>query len=90
MTRFKFDGKCLYNGSSKVAEVRGDGIYSGANKVGEVRRDHIYKGASQIGEVRGDNVYSHGSRIGSLSDAKKDIDGPGGTVLAALWILFVR
>ena len=30
------------------------------------------------------------NRLGTLDDARKEIEGPGGTTIAALWLLFVR
>ena len=50
-------------------------------------------GSKVVANVRGDKIYegSYAARkMGTLKDAQSGIDGPGGTTIAALWVLCVK
>lgn len=96
MATYKFDGDKLKKGGQTLANVRGDKICrgSGSTTICNIRDDRICEGSgpSTAFNVRGDDIRkgSGGSRIATMRDVDKDIDGPGRTVKAALWLYIVR
>ena len=92
MAQFKFDGSKLYSKGSMIGRVDGSRIYDAHNtQKGRIDGERIYNEHSQIGHVEGNRIYdARSSQIGSLDDVRKVIDGPGGTILVALWLFFVR
>jgi len=96
MAQYKFDGKNLKRGSTTIANVSGKNIRegSGGSTVANISGNNIRQGSggSTLCNVSGDNIRqgSGGSTIAKMSDVRKEIDGPGGITLAALWYCFVR
>ncbi len=93
MANYKFDGKELHGGGSKLGVVDGKYIKdSHGNKVGEIDGKYIKDShGSKLAEFDGKVVKdSHGSKIATIDDIKKQIDGVGGVSLVALWVLLVR
>jgi sporulation protein YlmC with PRC-barrel domain len=93
MSEYKLDGKYLVQRGSRIGEI--DGKYvkdSHGSRVGEIDGKYIKDAhGSRIAELDGQNVKdSHGSRIGTIADVRKEIDGPGGMTVVALWVLFIR
>ncbi len=95
----KFDGSKLKDGSKVVANVRGDKVYDGSGSsktLVNVRGDKIYAsyGSSKcIANVRNRYLYEgsgSSKKITTMKDIDKAIDGPGGTIKAALWCAKVR
>lgn len=94
MSKYKFDGKQLRDPSgNRLGEFDGKIVRDKAGtRVGEVDGKIIRdKNGSRMGEFDGINLRdSKGSRVATLEDVKRDIDGIGGTTLAAMWLLFIR
>lgn len=93
MSTARFDGTYLTQNGSRIGKLDGQYIYDGrGSRVGKLEGDYICDGrGSRIGKVDGRNIYDgHGRRIATLDDVHKQIEGPGGASLAALWILFIR
>jgi len=96
MAQYKFDGKYLKRGGTTIANVNGKYIRkgSGGSTVANISGDKVRKGSggTTLINVRGDDIRqgSGGTRIAKMRDVRKDIDGPGGVTLAALWYCFIR
>ena len=89
----KFDGKQLKDGSTVIANVRGDKIYeknSSSTMLANVRGDKLYEKNSSstvLANIRSGKVYDKNS-----SSTKKDtFDGHQGLAIHwALWYLYCR
>ena len=89
----KFDGKQLKDGSTVIANVRGDKIYeknSSSTMLANVRGDKLYEKNSSstvLANIRSGKVYDKNS-----SSTKKDtFDGHQGSAIHwALWYLCCR
>ena len=96
MAKFKFDGQYLKDGSSVVANVKGDHIRKdrGSTVVANLKDDHIRdgRGSTVIANLKGEDIRKErgSTRIARMRDVDGDIDGPGRLVKAALWLYFVR
>jgi len=96
MAQYKFDGKYLKRGGSTIANVSGKYIRkgSGGSTVANISGNNVRQGSggSTLINVSGDNIRqgSGGSTIAKMRDVRKEIDGPGGVTLAALWYCFIR
>lgn len=96
MTRYRFDGTHLKDGSKTVANVKGDDIRegSGSHVIGNIKGDDIREGHGShvLFNLKGDDIRqgtgSH--KIATMKDVDKAIDGPGRMVKAALWVLCCR
>ena len=92
----KFDGKKLKDGGKTLANVNGDRIRegNGTKTLLNVRDDKIREGngtKTLFNLKKNDIREGSGTRkIADMDDVKDDIDGPGGVMLAALWVLFCR
>ena len=96
MAQYKFDGKYLKRGGSTIANVSGNKIRkgSGGSTVANISGNKIRQGTggSTLCNISGNNIRqgTGGSRIATMRDVRKQIDGPGGVTLAALWYCFIR
>ena len=96
MAKYKFDGKYLKRGGTTIANVNGKYIRkgSGGSTVANISGNYIRKGSGglTVANVNGENIRqgSGGSTIAKMRDVRKEIDGPGGITLAALWFFFIR
>lgn len=96
MAKFVFDGQKLKSGGKTIANVSRDKVRegSGARIVCNITGDKIRDGAGAkiMFNIKGDKICqgSDASVIAKMRDVDKEIDGPGGTVKAALWLYFVR
>lgn len=96
MAKYKFDGTKLKDGSTTIANVKGNDIRdgSGSTTVANIKGDDIRKGngSTTLFNVKGDDIrQGNGStRIAKMDDVDDDIDGPGHVVKAALWLFYCR
>ena len=96
MAKYNFDLKYFKQGGTTIANVSGDRVRkgTGSSVVCNISGDRIRSGtgSSVLCNVSGDNIRqgSGSSTIGKLRDVRKEIDGPGGTTLAALWFCFIK
>ena len=96
MAQYKFDGKNLKRGGTTIANVSGKYIRkgSGSSSVANISGNNVRQGSgsSTIMNVSGDYIRqgSGSSTIAKMNDVRKQIDGPGGVTLAALWYCFIR
>ena len=96
MAQYKFDGKNLKRGVTTIANVSGKYIRkgSGSSSVANISGNNVRQGSgsSTIMNVSGDYIRqgSGSSTIAKMNDVRKQIDGPGGVTLAALWYCFIR
>ena len=78
-----------------MADYRMDGQYlkdSNGNRVAQIDGNYIKdSNGNRVGQIDGQYIKdANGTRIGTMADVRKEIDGPGGATLAALWVLFIR
>lgn len=96
MAQYTFDGTYLKEGSTVIANVRGDEIRKGNSftTIGNIKGNEIRQGSSftTIFNVSGDEIRQGSSftRIATMNDVDRAIDGPGRVVKAALWVLCCR
>ena len=96
MSKLKFDGKNLKEGSTVIANISGNNIRSGngSTVVGNISGDNIRQGngSTVLFNISGDNIrQGNGSTIiAKMKDVDADIEGPGKTFKAALWVLCCR
>lgn len=98
MSKYKFDGIVLKDGSKTIATVKGDKIHEGAGSkvIANIRGDCIRQesGSTVLFSVHGDDIRqgsSSGSpKVATMKDVDKAIEGPGKVVKAALWLFFCR
>jgi len=96
MTKYKFDGTNLKDGSKTIANVKGNDIRkdTGATVIGNIKGDDIRQktGATVLFNLKGDDIRqgTGASKIATMKDVDKVIDGPGKVVKAALWVLCCR
>jgi molybdopterin-binding protein len=96
MSKYKFDGKNLKLGGTTIANVSGNSIRSGSGSstIGNISGDNIREksGSKVLANVKGTDVRlgSGSSRIATFADIDKVLEGPGGTLKAALWFLCIR
>ena len=93
MANYKFDGENLKLNGRRMARINRDRILDDKGRsAGRFKDEKIYdaKGRS-AGRFDGRYLFDgKGRRIADRRQIEKDIDGNGGTSLAALWLLFVR
>ncbi|MGA7578146.1 MAG: hypothetical protein ACLQUW_02550 [Desulfobaccales bacterium] len=79
MAKYKFDGTYLKDGSTVLANVKGNEIREG-------------RGTAVMGNIKGDDIRQGNgtSKIATMKDVDKEIDGPGRVIKAALWLLCCR
>lgn len=94
MSEYKFDGTTMQDRQYRiVARVNGNEIQNEQYQtVGRIDGNEIQNQSYQtIGRVNGTDVEDASyRRLTTLSEIRHVIDGPGGTTLAALWLLFVK
>jgi len=94
MSDYKFNGTELRaRNGSLVGKIDGSHIRDARGAtVGQIDGHSIRDGrGARIGQVDGEHIKdASGHTIGSLTDARRDIEGPGGVSIAALWLLFVH
>ena len=97
MSKYKFDGIVLKDGSKVIATVKGDKIHEGTTSkvIANIRDDRIRQGSGStvLFNIHGDDISqgtSLGSKVATMKDVDKAIEGPGKVVKAALWLLFCR
>jgi len=96
MSKYKFDGTSLKDGMKTIANVKGNQIRegSGMKVVANIKDDNIREGSGMkiLFNVKGDDIRqgSGMSKIATMKDVSKDIEGPGKTIKAALWLFYCR
>jgi hypothetical protein len=96
MAKYKFDGTYLKEGSTVLANVKGNEIREGRGTtvIGNIKGDEIRQkhGTTIMFNIKGDEIRQGNStsKIATMKDVDKEIDGPGKVVKAALWLLCCR
>jgi hypothetical protein len=99
MAGLSFDGTKLKDGAKVIANVYKDKIYEGSGRskcLANIYKDKIYQGSGRskcMANVYKGKIYDgsgHSTKIAEVDDAKSVIDGPGSSIIAALWFICVR
>jgi len=96
MAKYKFDGKYLKMGSKVIANVQGDNIREGrgSNVIANIKGSKVRekRGSNTLFNLQGDKIRlgNGSSKIATMDEIRKEIDGPGGITLAALWFNYIR
>jgi hypothetical protein len=96
MTKYKFDGTALKDGSKVIANVKGNDLRegSGSTVLANVKDDNIRQGTGStvLFNIKGDDIRqgTGSTKIATMKDVDKVIDGPGKVIKAALWVMCLR
>jgi hypothetical protein len=93
MADYKFDGKELRLHGNRVGVLDGKSIRDVHGKpIGRIDGKDFRDGhGALVARFDGKEIRdSHGSKIGTTEDARMEIDGVGGSSLAAMWVFFVK
>lgn len=96
MSKLKFDGTNLKDGSKVLANVKGHDIRkeSGSTVIGNIKDKHIRQGSGStvLFNLSGDDIRqgSGSTKIATMKDVDAAIEGPGKELKAALWLLCCR
>jgi len=96
MSKLKFDGTHLKDGSKTIANVNGNNIRkeNGSTVIGNISGNNIRQGSGStvLFNLSGDDIRqgSGSTKIATMKDVDASIEGPGKALKAALWVLCCR